>query len=328
MDLVAFSKKICDFYILNYYEGEKMKEIAFRTLFVLSVCVNVLLIELALENQLLTENVSENTKFIVVMAGNIALSIIASMLYTFYCKKSDEEKEKRQFVLIKNDIQDALLITRKFSPTHIYPESDVPIPEYNKKINDSIERTEKFYYFSDRAMFVAKRLKRDIKKHHDRFTVYICIQDIRDESALNAREEEFRKRELQRKGTRKLDEIVLDEKIDVLKSLYVLSRLEGIDLKIYLHREISYMRFEITDDLVALSFLPMQIGGKRFPPTLIYENEDLFRRTYLDYINDVMFRYNPIDVSQIDINWLRKLAKDAGIKNISNETITSYYDDL
>lgn len=51
-------------------------------------------------------------------------------------------------------------------------------------------------------------------------------------------------------------ELIINEKMEVLRSLYALGKLSDIyDIHVYLHKEIPFIRFELTDSLMVLTFL-------------------------------------------------------------------------
>lgn len=79
------------------------------------------------------------------------------------------------------------------------------------------------------------------------------------------------------KWVRTINEIILYEKMEVLWLLYALGKLsKNYDIHIYLHKEIPFVRFELTDSLMVLTFLTQWTSGKKYPTTLMFENNDLF----------------------------------------------------
>lgn len=304
------------------------KKRGWKIAFGVSLCGNGILIYLMVCSQILIPQIGELGINLITLLGNFFLSFLVSILYTSFCRASDEEKEIRREKEIEEKVQTIYLKMLEMAPTYVYPAANQPIEDFNQRLNESISNTKNYYYFSDRGLYVTKRLKNDITNYNERFSVILCLQDICEDSAFRSRAEEYRKREVQQKGNRNLERIIMDEKLNILKSLYVISQLDNIDIKVYLHKEIPFIRFEITDDLLAISFLPMLMEGKKYPPTLIYEKEKLFRQSYLDYFNDVIQRSILLKKEDITVDKLLKMGKRAKIKNITENDVIEYYNEL
>ena len=293
-----------------------------------SLCFNGILVYLILSSNFLNDQTKVMGLNLVTLLGNFFLSFLVSILYTCFCRSNDRENEIKRGKELEDKIQTIYLKMLEMAPTYVYPATNLPIEDFNVRLNKSISETRNFYYFSDRGLYLSKRLKEDIPSFNQRFTAVICLQDISEDSAFGARAEDYRKREVQQQRNRDIDTIIREEKISVLKSLYVISKLDNIDIKIYLHKEIPFIRFEITDKLLSISFLPMLMEGKKYPPTLIYENEQLFRQSFLDYLNDVLYRSIPLQKEEITIDSLMQMGQDANIQNLTENEITEYYNQL
>jgi hypothetical protein len=298
------------------------------TVAAVSICLNGILFYLfAISISISPSTISIGINLITLL-GNFFLSFLVSIVYTYFCRISDEEKEKKREKEMEEKIQNIYLKMLEMAPTHVYPAANQPIEDFNQRLNRSISRTKNYFYFSDRGLYVVKRLKNDIEKYNERLSVSICLQDICDKSIFRARAEEYRKREIKQKGYRNLETIIRDEQLNILRVLYVISKLDDLDIRVYLHKEIPFIRFEITDDMLAISFLPMLMEGKKYPPTLIYENEILFRQSYMDYINDVMNRAVLLKKEELTLDFLIELGKKAGISDFTKEDIVCYYNEL
>lgn len=305
-----------------------MKNRNWRIAFMISLCGNFVLLYLMFVHVFVNPEIYKLAINLITLLGNFGLSFLVSILYTKFSREDNETNELLRENRIEEKIQEMYLKCLDMAPTYVYPATNQPIDDFNKRLNESIKNAGNYYYFSDRGIYVSKRLKKDITNYSDRFCAIICLQDICEDSAFTARSEEYRKREVKLGGSRTVKEIISDEKLNILKSLYVISKLENIDVKIYLHREIPLIRFEVTDDLLAISFLSMLMEGKKYPPTLIYENEKLFRQAYLDYFNDVIKRSVCVKKEDITIDFLVKLGKKAKISNITEDAIVEYYKEL
>lgn len=318
-NVIELIKKLIDFI---------KKILSLKFLFAFSFCGNCILMYLLFISKAFENEIEEIGINLITLLGNFGLSFLVSIIYAKFSEKENEEKELLREKRIEEKMQEMYLKSLNMAPTYVYSDANQPIEDFNKRLNKSIENTTYYYFFSDRGLYVSKRLLKDIKNCNERFCAVICLQDIRDKRVFKARSKEYKKREINLGGSRTDKEIISDEKLNVLKSLYVLSRLEKIDVKIYLHREIPLMRFEITDDILAISFLPMLIKGSKYPPTLIYENEELFRPAYLDYFKNVKKRSIQVKKEDITIDYLLKLGKKAKIKNITENAIVEYYNEL
>lgn len=304
------------------------KRTIWKIAFGISLCINGIFLYLLISSKIITPQIGILGLNLVTLLGNFFLSFLVSILYTSFCRANDEEKEMKREKDFEEKIQSIYLEMLEMAPTYVYPATNQPIEDFNHRLNKSISTTKNYYYFSDRGLYVTKRLKNDIKDFNERLCVILCLQDINEDSTFRARAEEYRKREIKQNGNRDLETIIRDEKINVLKSLYVISQLDNIDIKVYLHKEIPFIRFEITDDILAISFLPMLMEGKKYPPTLIYEKEELFKQSYMDYFNDVLQRSTLLKKEELSIDNLLKMGKKAKIKNITENDITGYYSAL
>lgn len=93
-----------------------------------------------------------------------------------------------------------------------------------------------------------------------------------------------------------------------------------------MHREIPFIRFEITDNLLVLSFLTQLTTGKKYPSTVLYANENIFKPNFEDYAREVMKRSSPMDESDLTISGLENLSREAGMIIEDTHCITDYYD--
>lgn len=221
-------------------------------------------------------------------------------------------------------------------PTY-YSDTNDPHRRFNEKLNRSISETNTYLYFSDRALYLTKRLGRDILETNNRLSIKVFLADVREPALFEARSKVYmqrwralnREKTAQNKliqGTMSEEDIINEEKLEVLRSLYALGKLqEKYDIQVYLHKEIPFIRFEITDDLLVLSFLTQLSTGKRYPDTLIYEREDVFKKNFQDYANEVITRSQCMSSEQLQLDKLLEMGVEAKIKDCNEETIVSHY---
>lgn len=258
-------------------------------------------------------------------------SVLCSLIAASSVPKIAQEEDYRNLSDdIVNRIEKILEKNQYIIPAAFYKATDKPHPEFNSKLNKSIHTTKKYLYFSDRALYLSERLEKEILKPIDEIT--ILLADIRESGVFEARKEIYlqRERTLQRenppKEAKTEEEIINDEKLKVLQSLYDLGRLKDkYGFKIYLHKEIPFIRFEITDELLVLSFLTQLSTSQRFPPTVLYENDNIFKPNFECYAKEVIERSYEVEAEDLELENLLKWGKQAKIAGCNEETITKHY---
>lgn len=240
-------------------------------------------------------------------------------------------------VLQGNSVNDyiSLLNQAKNVVPYVYEDTNDPNVDFNKRMNDSIAKTTKYYHFSDRALYLSKRLSKDIHETNERLEITVLLADINEDALFSSRKNVYKQRERAKNWnnrnhtSRNVSDIIREEKITVLRSLYALGQLkEKYNITIYIHKEIPFIRYEITDDLMAMSFLTQLASGKKYPSTLLYENSSIFRTNFLDYTNQIISRSTPMCEDDLTVDSLLKLAQNAGIQNCTADEITKYYDSI
>ena len=66
--------------------------------------------------------------------------------------------------------------------------------------------------------------------------------------------------------------------------------------------------------------------GKKYPSTLIYENEAVFKPNFEDFANEIRIRSQYLNDSDLALDSLLLLAKDAHLDNITEYEIREYYE--
>ena len=321
-------KKIFKNFFKNIFSSETPRE-------VIMFCIIILLLAVLALCEL-----SEQKEFIWTNFITITISIVCSILAATLLPKV---VQKKQFDDLESNIvrkiENILDVNKYTSPTAAYTDTNDPHMGFNEKVNRSISETNNYLYFSDRALYLTKRLGRDIRETNNRLSIIVLLADVRESALFEARsgvymqrrralnKEESAQKELIQ-GINSQEEIINEEKLEVLRSLYALGKLqEKYDIQVYLHKEIPFIRFEITDNLLVLSFLTQLSTGKKFPSTLIYENKNIFRLNYIDYAQEVIKRSYHMSSEELQIDKLLELGVTANIKDCNKEIIVSHYNE-
>lgn len=275
----------------------------------------------------------ENKKELHAMIENMEGKLISENQATQSVQEAVLQKElQNQAEDIEKRIKELLEQNKYILPTATYVDTNDPNREFNKTMNESISATQDYLYFSDRALYLTKRLGRDIHNNNNRLKITVLLADVREMVLFTARDEIYLQQEqaLQREDpTRKMrtrEEIINEEKLKVLQSLYALGRLkEKYNIQVYLHKEIPFIRFEITDDLLGLSFLTQLSTGKQYPSTVLYKEDSLFRLNFEDYAKEVIKRSYLMKAEELELENLLEMGKQANIAGCDEEAITSHY---
>ena len=214
----------------------------------------------------------------------------------------------------------------------MYDDTNDPDVNFNSRLNRGIQSTKKYIYFGDRALYLTRRLGREIVYHDSRLEICVFLADIREDSIFRSREHMYLKKEKAnvegKKSQRSIDEIIIDEKMEVLRSLYALGKLsEKYEINVYLHKEIPFIRFELTDSLMVLTFLTQWTSGKKYPTTLMFENNKLFNINFADYSEQLKMRSEKMTMDNLTVDNLQILAKNAGLPDFKDDEITKYYEE-
>lgn len=265
-----------------------------------------------------------------------ATAVVCSILATVVLPRGIQKEDTKELAdEIEKRIGSIYEKNQCVLPVVSYVDTNDPNIRFNQKMNESISATLNYTYFSDRALYLTKRLGRDIHKTNNRLKIVVLLADIRDDNLFNSRADIYlqKERALQRENPartiRDVKDIIREEKLEVLRSLYALGRLkEKYDIRVYLHKEIPFIRFEITDSLLVLSFLTQLSTGKKYPSTVLYENENIFKPNFEDYAKEVMKRAYLMRDEELQIDNLLKLGYVAKIKNCKKDEITNYYNEV
>ena len=291
------------------------------------------LLLIILSTLFLMYNIPMNEIDLAQLSYTALISVLCSLIAALLLPKIAQEEDYRNLSDdIVNRIEKTLEKNQYIIPAAFYEGTDKPHPKFNEKLNESIRTSKEYLYFSDRALYLSERLENEIHDPQPKLKITIFLADIRESGVFEARKEIYlqRERTLQRenppKEAKTEEEIINDEKLKVLQSLYDLGRLKNkYGLKIYLHKEIPFIRFEITDELLVLSFLTQLSTSQRFPPTVLYENDNIFKSNFECYAKEVIERSYPVEEKDLELKNLLKWGKQANIVGCNEEMITKHY---
>lgn len=299
-------------------------------LFIILICVSLLelciIIYSACTKDLSTVPLEAQNLFSFITA--IICSILASAVMLFLPNATSNDSVKDIDRIVKETLKN---VPDGRLPV-MYDDTNDPNVNFNSRLNRGIQSTKKFIYFGDRALYLTKRLGREIVYHDARLEIFVFLADIREDSIFRSREHMYLKKEKAnvqgKKSQRSIDEIIINEKMEVLRSLYALGKLsEKYEIHVYLHKEIPFIRFELTDSLMVLTFLTQWTSGKKYPATLMFENNDLFNTNFVDYSEQLKMRSEKLTLDKLTIDNLRVLAESAGLPGFKEEEITKYYEE-
>lgn len=265
------------------------------------------------------------------------VSVVCSILATVLLRQDSPSTEDLTIdkiaAEVDNRVRTLYLQQSMVNATATYVDTNDPNRDFNAQLNKSMSSTQNYIYFSDRALYLPFRLSKDLHSTSDKLTLTILLADFRDNSLFSARSDIYMQQERAKhisnhKNVRPIEEIIRQSRIDVIKSIYALGQLRNqYNINVYLHKEIPFIRFEITDTLLVLSFLTQLSTGRKYPPTVLYENENIFKPNFEDYSYEVMKRSYKLEPQDYAIESLLKMAEESGIINVSKEVVTKYYDE-
>lgn len=198
--------------------------------------------------------------------------------------KNSNSKEHHEIV------KSLVLLSSEFTPQDYSPAGYEPNTEFNAVIHEELckQRCHHFY-FSNRAFYHTWRLHNyliDIRTSE----FSIALPHIQEDKIFIAMADNYIQKEIPT-GNRKqqIEELVKTAREDSYKSIYYTKRLieDGLNITLYIHSEIPFIRFEQTDDILALSFLPMSKEGN-YPPSIIYKRDTLHWDAFNAYSRQIM----------------------------------------
>lgn len=246
---------------------------------------------------------------IILQSVTVIISVVCSIISSLMWEKIiASEKSSIDMEMLVKKIENEIV---KFAPTKVYAGTNIKHQDFNQKLNAAIEDSVHYYYMGDKAKFTAKRLNKDIKSTHDKLKIDILLPDLSDKTLFSSRIAQLRYFEFHYSGKKKSDdELIINEKKDILKSLYLLKKLENrYDISIYLHKELPLYRLELTDNILIITILTSLIDGNYYPLTFLYESEAQLIEAYKDYIEEVKLRSRFLKMNILSDDYLEALGK-------------------
>lgn len=308
-------------------QGELMKEKIRVALFTILISFCLLEFCIIIKNILTKEMFIPKIQEIYSLLTAILCSLIASGFMLFVPNASSSDSVKDIDINVKEILKKLEVLPA------IYGDTDDPNSEFNTRLNNGILSSRKYIYFGDRALFMTKRLGRELFNHdHSRLEITVFLADIREDSIFKSREHMYLQKEKAKaqidKTQRSINEIITNEKMEVLRSLYAIGKLsKQYEINVYLHKEIPFIRFELVDSLVVLTFLTQWVSGKDYPTTLMFENNDFFSANFEDYSEQIKKRSEKLPTDGLDMDYLRGLAESARLPDFADDEITKYYEE-
>lgn len=267
---------------MKFFEKHKLP------LFIILICISLLelcIIVYSAWNKDLTV-VSWEAQSLFSFVTAIICSILAATIMLFLPNATSNDSVKDIDRIVKETLKN---LSDERNPI-LYDDTNDPNVNFNSRLNRGIQLTKKYIYFGDRALYLTKRLGREIMNHDARLEIYVFLADIREDSIFRSRERMYLKKEKSNiQGQRSINEIIINEKMEILRSLYALGKLsKKYEIHVYLHKEIPFIRFELTDSLMALTFLTQWTTGKKYPATLIFEKT---HKRDKDWVYSLLFKF-------------------------------------
>ena len=252
------------------------------------------------------------------------------MLFQLRSDKNDlqvtkSEIEKTLGNTISSCFNNSIKLDSKISPFKTFPASDRPIDEYNKFYNEEFSRTSTLRYKSDRGLYLSYRLGQMIKHKKPGLDLQILFHDI-------ASIESFKYRAKTIYNCNKYprlspEEIAIKLRKEVLAVLVAFFDLRNeYNFEIGFFSDIPFLRYEIMDNFLILSILPMQAHGY-YPPTLIYSNQSWFYEAFLANFNQLRIEGRKIRLftqEQINEDSILKYANDSSLDTSIRELRSIY----
>lgn len=225
---------------------------------------------------------------------------------------------------------------KELAPSYTYEACDKPNIEFNKQINSALKSALEYTYFGDSSTFFVSRLKSMQKnmanQAHKKINVF--IPDYRIEELFTSHKLEIRKRYAT--DSVDSDQAIITARMRILQNMYVLKKISNkYSITVYLHKEIPFLRFETAkfpsntlsnNDFLVLSFLPIDVNQKRFPPSFIYNNPTYYA-TFNGYIRELEVRSDIINEQNLtNYNFLEESRSiDPSLTNKSDQYILDTY---
>lgn len=236
----------------------------------------------------------------------VAMITVVSAFYAFVSvilhRIAAENKKEHQLL-----IQSIMPLASELSPKKYYPATDIPNVEFNKLINDEVCKTKSFFFFASKATYHITRLLSILHKTKRNAVFTIVIPDLNENTVFEA----IADNEIERKRIK--DEAITDKQLlvrkaqeETFKSIYFIYKLKKSyqNIELYLHQEIPFICFELSDNLLSVFFLPMIKEGY-YPPSMVYDRDSLYWETFTAYAQQILHRSKSYDGEEI-VDYLKR----------------------
>lgn len=281
---------------------------------VIFVLIIVIICQFAIMLNLLYE---QNVPLPTLLSENIfwsmAISLVVSLFFLFFAKwiipaNNDDNRAGDLTELIAH----VRTRTPRYSPIYTYDAFDEPNVEFNRRMNKEVIKSKVFKHMGDKAEYLSYRLdliKNSIEERGYKLKIEILLPNIYTDKFVSGRLQTLQSRGNYRKVsgvTDTLEYIVKDQRKIIINTMNNIRKLSHYyDFKIVLYDELPYMRYEILDDLLILSFLAMS-PEKYCAPTFMYSGNSLFYNSYNRNFEELMGLYGKNSEMVFDNNSLTK----------------------
>lgn len=261
----------------------------------------------------------------------ICMITIVSIFYSFVSvilrNIADENNKEHQKIL-----QSITPLSSGLSSKYFFPASEYPNNEFNRIINEELCRTKSYFYFSNKAFYHTNRLLALFHKVQRNSIFTVILPDLYEDEIFEAIADNLieKARIIGNEISKEKEFYVRLAREDTFKSIYYVTKLKEHfknvnKIILYLHREIPFIRFELSDTLLALSFLPMIKEGY-YPPSMIYSKNSLYWETFSAYVQQIINRSKQCG-NEETIKYLEKVYTKYNFgkqKNSNEESFNSY----
>lgn len=219
------------------------------------------------------------------------------------------KEELAKFTLLVDSLRD---IDDKICPRHMFEESNTPLTEYSLLVDNDFNRITNYRYKGITGpFFQLYKIRKILPKPKQSLTIQLLLLDPLDDCAY----EHY---------SRWYGQSIYDLRIKLFAFLASLLRNKDMyQIEIYFYSELSSLRYEITDNILLLSFITEQ--KQNFPLTLLYGKNSVFYDPLLSNFNCLVDKAK----NNLDKSWrngdlteknILSLAKSSGV-NVTIEEL-------
>lgn len=305
-----------------------------KYLMIIAFLIGLLLVILSDTPLAIPDGKTALESFLSVVLFSIGCSIIAATIFAYLYQSKIESYVANQ---MSDDIAqfiDEGMTTHfdrerknniELSPRYSFPASDAPIKKYNDIYDQSFKKTNNLLYRGDKILYIAYRLQSSLGYSNPAFSIQILLPNPKRNEYFLSRASTL-SHSIRYKG-KGLKEIAKELKVDLMAGLVAFYDLKDyVNFSIYFYDELPFFRYEILDDMLVVSVLPMQEHGY-YPPTLIYDRRSLFFNSFMTNFNQAKRICQSTENfigNDISEEYIKKLSSQSGI-NISLDELRKVY---